>query len=123
MRWRNVEKAVPKEPVPADWKRWFAWYPVQLDEPATCKGPWIWLEYVERRRVHVGTMLSGTAHPYFYRDIPKPPLAEKCGRPIRYGSRVSYCNLSYDHKGDCGYVVSFRDGKRVAVEPKEAENV
>jgi len=25
------------------WRRWFAWYPVVIDDE------WVWLEYVERR--------------------------------------------------------------------------
>ena len=54
MRWERK----PSRQTP--WQLWFAWYPIQLDEPKVNKGPWIWLEWIERRRYMGAT---------WYRDI------------------------------------------------------
>ena len=29
-----------------NWHTWYAWYPTQFDD-----GTWVWLEYIERRRL------------------------------------------------------------------------
>jgi len=41
VRWSNGKSADPME-----WHRWFAWYPVNDH------GEMIWMEWVERKRVH-----------------------------------------------------------------------
>lgn len=40
------------------WHRWFAWEPILMD------GKWIWLEYVERRAVHICGMWGSITWEY-----------------------------------------------------------
>lgn len=42
MRWNKYEVKPP-----SPWKRWFAWYPVEID---AFSGDMVWWEWVERRQ-------------------------------------------------------------------------
>ena len=57
MKWASAESIDRYK-----WHRWFAWYPVE------CGGAWVWLEWVETRRLAamVGT---GDMDGVEYREI------------------------------------------------------
>ena len=42
-RWQKEKAARDARRI--SWRPWFAWRPVHIDE-----GPWVWLEWVERKR-------------------------------------------------------------------------
>lgn len=46
MIWGKFESQKLK---PEDWRKWFAWRPVMLDD-----GRWCWLEYVQKRTTSDG---------------------------------------------------------------------
>lgn len=52
----------------AEWRPWFAWFPIVIDEPAEWPRRTVWLEWVERR-LHYGHVT--------YRPTPRAAGSEK----------------------------------------------